>query len=63
MSYGGNKCRAGIGGLLLLGILSVGLLGGCPIDTDELAISVTEAALNSVTDSIVDSLATHVAGG
>jgi len=43
--------------------LSVTLLTGCPVDTDELATAVTEAALNSVTNSIVDSLATYLAGG
>jgi hypothetical protein len=58
-----NRAGSSLWGCVVLMGLSVTLLTGCPVDTDELATAVTEAALNSVTNSIVDSLATYLAGG
>jgi hypothetical protein len=36
--------------------------GGCPVDTDQLAADVIRAALESATNSFVDTLSTYLAG-
>ena len=38
------------------------LTGGCPIDTDDLTASVLEAALQSISDSLVEAASTYLAG-
>jgi hypothetical protein len=45
-----------LGGALLL------LMGGCPIDTDQLIADVVQAALDSATNSFVDALSAFLAG-
>jgi len=47
--------------MLLSGALLL-LLGGCPIDSDKLATDVAEAALQSVTTSLVEALSTYLTG-
>jgi len=38
------------------------LMGGCPIDSDQLIADVIKAALESATTSFVDTLSTYLAG-
>jgi len=38
------------------------LIGGCPIDTSELTTSVVQAALESISNSLVEALSTYLAG-
>jgi hypothetical protein len=45
-----------LGGALLL------LTGGCPIDSDQLVADVVRAALESATNSFVETLSTFLAG-
>jgi hypothetical protein len=45
-----------LGGALLL------LMGGCPVDSDQLIADVVRAALESATTSFVDTLSTYLAG-
>jgi hypothetical protein len=47
--------------LFLAGVLLLAA-GGCPIDGDQVLTSVVRAALESATDSLVETLATHLAG-
>jgi hypothetical protein len=37
-------------------------MGGCPIDSDKLTTDVVQAALESVTNSLVEALSTYLAG-
>lgn len=45
-----------VGGAILI------LPGGCPIDADDLTTSVVQAALESITDSVVSALSAYLAG-
>ena len=45
-----------LGGALLL------LMGGCPVDSDQLIADVIRAALESATNSFVETLSTYLAG-
>ena len=47
---------------LLLAVVLLLPMGGCPVDTDELVTDVTRAALESITTSLVDTLSTYLAG-
>jgi hypothetical protein len=46
---------------LLAGALLVAM-GGCPVDSDELVADVVRAALESATNSFVETLSTYLAG-
>jgi hypothetical protein len=48
--------------LILSGALVL-LMGGCPIDSDQLIADVVRAALESATNSFIDTLSTFLAGG
>ena len=50
------------GGLALLGGILLLSMGGCPVDTDKLTTEVVQAALESISTSIVDVLSTYLAG-
>lgn len=47
--------------VILCGVLVL-LMGGCPVDTDELITDVTRAALESATNSFVEAFSTFLAG-
>ena len=47
--------------VLLAGGLMAPLMGGCPIDTDQLATDVTQAILTSITNSLVEALSQFLA--
>jgi hypothetical protein len=53
------RCRL----LLILSGALVLLMGGCPIDSDQLIADVVRAALESATNSFIDTLSTFLAGG
>ncbi|MFH1747670.1 MAG: hypothetical protein ABIG44_11565 [Planctomycetota bacterium] len=38
------------------------LTGGCPVDTDDLTANVLQAALQSISDSLVEAVSTYLAG-
>jgi hypothetical protein len=62
MKLTGMRRYGRIGALVILcgGLLSA--MGGCPIDSDALATDVVQAALLSVTNSLVEALSTYLAG-
>ena len=47
--------------IMLSGALLLLALGGCPIDGDKLTTDVVQASLQSITDSIVDTLSAYLA--
>lgn len=51
-----------LGGFIFLGGALFLLMGGCPIDGDLLTTEVVDAALQSITSSLVDALSTYLAG-
>ena len=51
-----------IGGVIILGGALLLGTGGCPVDEDALATDVVQAALTSITNSLVDALSTQLAG-
>ena len=50
-----------IGGMIILGGALLLGTGGCPIDEDALATEVVDAALQSITTSLVDALSNQLA--
>lgn len=52
------RCRR----LLVLGGALLLLMGGCPVDSDQLIADVVQAALDSATNSFVEALSAFLAG-
>lgn len=53
--------RRALGALVVGGALLM-LLGGCPIDGEDVLTATVEAALNAATTSFVDALSAYLAG-
>ncbi len=47
--------------LLLACGFAAPLMGGCPVDTDQVATDVTQALLTSITNSLVEALSQYLA--
>ncbi|MBU0637238.1 MAG: hypothetical protein KKB50_00080 [Planctomycetes bacterium] len=47
--------------LLMAGVLLL-LMGGCPVNTDQLATDIFQAGLESIASSLVDALSAFLAG-
>jgi hypothetical protein len=62
MNWYGKWRRGGAWGLIVVSGVGLLCLGGCPVDWDALTTDVTEAALSSVSASLVDALSAYLAG-
>lgn len=56
------RCLPPLPPVVFIGVALLLLMGGCPIDSDQLATDVVRAALESITDSAVEALSTFLAG-